>query len=191
MGGRKLDAEAKHKAKQAASSAPERVHGTCINGFDYPLPHPSNFTHSDSQHLVLFFMFLLSCLLPCFCLFASIFFCLRLVFTSQTYTTLSICFYFFFCNIIFAFLFSRLCVSGLRAELVHVELASEWRHYSCLIDAIWWKQASCRTQSDGDKTLESLRIKNKPRFKCDFCILPEIKAFHRAWFLGTWNCLIH
>lgn len=59
MGGRKLDGEAKHNAKQAVSSAPERVHGICINRFDYPPPHLSNFTHSGSQHLFFFNVFII------------------------------------------------------------------------------------------------------------------------------------
>lgn len=178
MGGRKLDVEAKHNAKRATSSAPERVHGICINRFDYPPSHLSNFTRSDSQHLFFFYVFII--------LSSSMFLSLCLHFLSAPFILLSDLhhtLHLFFCNFSFAFLFCCLCISGLMTELVHVELASEWRHYSCLIDAIWWKQASCRTQSDGDKTLESLRIKSKPQFKCDFafCLRLKLSITHGFW----------
>lgn len=179
MGGRKLDGEAKHNAKQAVSSAPERVHGICINGFDYPPPISLILpTHTQNVCSFLCFYYLVffhvSVSLPPFFLSAPF------ILLPDLHHTLHL----FFCNFSFAFLFCRLCVSGLMTELVHVELASEWRHHSCLIDAIWWKQASCWTQSDGDKTLESLRIKSKPQFKCDFAFCPRLKLSITHGFWG-------
>lgn len=126
MRGRKLDTEAKHNDKHAASSAPERIHGMCIYAFDH------------SHLLPYFLMILSSSLFACFC-FHSL---------SQTSDVLSrlfkyrFLFYFFFLRFQLCLPSLPQCVSGLKTELVHEELASGWRHYSCLIDGVRWKRAS-------------------------------------------------
>lgn len=97
--------------------------------FFIAFPHPSNFTDSVFFHV--------SALVPPLLL---VHLCLPLFLPSQACTMLSVSLRPVLAVSVLPPLFSLPypllppCVSGLMTELVHVELASGWRHFSCLID---------------------------------------------------------
>lgn len=134
--------------KQAASSAPLRVHDICISRFVLLIALilcPSfsfTYTHTLSNFCVYSFVGLL---LPCLCPIAlSICAFIPPSFPPSHVCIVALPLYILFFAVLILPPFFPLthpplpsCLSGLLTELVHVELASWWRHCPCLIDVVW------------------------------------------------------